>query len=181
MPSTDVLADSSVSGSRFRLSASPSLAHLVSEAAQDIPHPTIPGKTLWQARFDSGPLHGMLDEEAMRVWEDQWGEALVEPEDLDASDSLRVAIKGGMKTNVHGVPVRSAGTSSVGALGSGSDYTVFLQRIGVASSNGGFGSTLSDPVYHYHSVFDSQVWQERYGDPGFHRHVSLFLHARCIV
>ncbi|EJD00928.1 Zn-dependent exopeptidase [Fomitiporia mediterranea MF3/22] len=167
--------DSSVSGSRFRLSASPSLAHLVSGAAKDIPHPTIPGKTLWQARFDSGPLHGAVDEEALCVWEEQWGEPLIEPEDLDDSDSLRIAVKGGSKANADGVPVRSESTS-VGALGSGSDYTVFLQRIGVASTNGGFGSTLSDPVYHYHSVFDSETWQERYGDPGFHRHVAVAKH-----
>jgi hypothetical protein len=37
----------------------------------------------------------------------------------------------------------------------------------------GFGSTHSDPVYHYHSVFDSERWQEVYGDPGFVKHVSL--------
>ncbi|KAF8192452.1 Zn-dependent exopeptidase [Pholiota molesta] len=36
----------------------------------------------------------------------------------------------------------------------------------------GFGGTLSDAPYHYHSIYDSQSWQERYADPGFHRHVS---------
>ena len=39
--------------------------------------------------------------------------------------------------------------------------------------SGGFGSTRSDPVYHYHSVFDSERWQEVYGDPGFVKHVGL--------
>lgn len=80
----------------------------------------------------------------------------------------------------------------VAPLGSGSDYTVFLQRNGVRilphytasyshialqipSGNGGFGSTLHDPVYHYHSVFDSERWQELYADPGFSRHVSFFI------
>ncbi|KAH8113339.1 Zn-dependent exopeptidase [Phellopilus nigrolimitatus] len=167
--------DSSVSGSRLRLSASPSLAHLVSNAARDIPHPTIPGRTLWQARLDSGPLFGTVNEEAMHVWEEQYGTPLLEPGDFAPADSLGTAVKGGLKTDVNGVPVRSASTG-VGALGSGSDYTVFLQRIGVASSNGGFASTLSDPVYHYHSVFDSETWQERYGDPGFHRHVAVAKH-----
>lgn len=38
---------------------------------------------------------------------------------------------------------------------------------------GGFTSTLSDPVYHYHSVFDSERWQEVYGDPGFVKHVCI--------
>jgi N-acetylated-alpha-linked acidic dipeptidase len=47
-----------------------------------------------------------------------------------------------------------------------------LQRLGVASTDMGFGFTLSDPAYHYHSIYDSQLWQEKYADPGFHRHVS---------
>lgn len=37
------------------------------------------------------------------------------------------------------------------ALGSGSDFTVFLQRLGVASMDQGFGGSPSDGVYHYHS------------------------------
>jgi N-acetylated-alpha-linked acidic dipeptidase len=36
-----------------------------------------------------------------------------------------------------------------------------------------FMFTPSDAVYHYHSIYDSQHWQEQYADPGFHRHVSL--------
>ncbi len=39
--------------------------------------------------------------------------------------------------------------------------------------SGGFVSTLSDPVYHYHSVYDSERWQEVYGDPGFVKHVRI--------
>ena len=42
----------------------------------------------------------------------------------------------------------------------------------IASTNEGFGATLHDPVYHYHSVFDSEKWQEEYNDPGFVRHVG---------
>ncbi|KAI6130336.1 hypothetical protein EDD16DRAFT_1853446 [Pisolithus croceorrhizus] len=61
-------------------------------------------------------------------------------------------------------------------LGSGSDYTVFLQYIGVPSAEACFTSTLHDPVYHYHSVFDTQRWQELYGDPTFSRHVAIAKH-----
>jgi N-acetylated-alpha-linked acidic dipeptidase len=64
----------------------------------------------------------------------------------------------------------------VSPLGSGSDYTIFLQYHGVPSTDGGFTSTLHDPVYHYHSIFDSQYWQELYGDPGFSRHVAIAKH-----
>lgn len=39
----------------------------------------------------------------------------------------------------------------VKALGSGSDYTAFLQRYGVASTDMGYGFGPKDPVYHYHS------------------------------
>lgn len=61
----------------------------------------------------------------------------------------------------------------IGPLGSGSDYTVFLQRLGVASSDQGFGNTPTDAPYHYHSIYDSQMWQEVYADPGFHKHVAV--------
>ncbi|KAG2069015.1 Zn-dependent exopeptidase [Suillus decipiens] len=62
-------------------------------------------------------------------------------------------------------------TSRIGPLGSGSDYTVFLQRLGVASSDQGYSNTPTDARYHYHSIYDSQMWQEVYADPGFHKHV----------
>ena len=42
-----------------------------------------------------------------------------------------------------------------------------------------FTFTPTDAVYHYHSIYDSQQWQEVYADPGFHRHVRLL--ARLCV
>ena len=36
-----------------------------------------------------------------------------------------------------------------------------------------FSETLTDARYHYHSIYDSQRWQELYADPGFHRHVAV--------
>lgn len=41
----------------------------------------------------------------------------------------------------------------------------------IASLDEGFGGTPMDAAYHYHSVYDSQRFQELYADPGFHRHV----------
>src|SRR6476620_10625718 len=52
---------------------------------------------------------------------------------------------------------------SVGDLGSGSDYTVFLQHLGVPSTD--VGSTGSYGVYH--SVFDNFHWFKKFGDPNF--------------
>ena len=56
------------------------------------------------------------------------------------------------------------------ALGSGSDFTVFLQHLGVASTNLGYKRSAKDPVYMYHSNYDSFYWMDHFGDPGFHRH-----------
>jgi N-acetylated-alpha-linked acidic dipeptidase len=51
----------------------------------------------------------------------------------------------------------------VSDLGSGSDYTVFLQHLGVPSSD--IGSTGSYGVYH--SAFDNFNWFKKFGDPDF--------------
>ena len=51
----------------------------------------------------------------------------------------------------------------VGDLGSGSDYTVFLQHLGVPATE--IGSTGAYGVYH--SVFDNFNWFKRFGDPDF--------------
>ncbi len=51
------------------------------------------------------------------------------------------------------------------ALGSGSDYTPFLQHLGIASLNIGFGG--EDGGGSYHSIYDSFDHYTRFGDPGF--------------
>ena len=53
-------------------------------------------------------------------------------------------------------------------LGSGSDYTPFLQHLGIASTDMGFGGDYGV----YHSAYDSFYWMDRFGDPGFHYHVA---------
>jgi N-acetylated-alpha-linked acidic dipeptidase len=59
--------------------------------------------------------------------------------------------------------VQTKSDVSVGDLGSGSDYTVFLQHLGVPSTD--IGSTGSYGVYH--SVFDNFNWFKKFGDPDF--------------
>ncbi len=51
----------------------------------------------------------------------------------------------------------------VGDLGSGSDYTAFLQHLGVPSTD--VGST--GPYGVYHSAFDNFNWFKKFGDPDF--------------
>ncbi|KAK8073719.1 hypothetical protein PG994_004618 [Apiospora phragmitis] len=54
----------------------------------------------------------------------------------------------------------------------GSDYTAFVHN-GVGSLDIGSWNGGSDPVYHYHSNFDSYHWMTTYGDPGFVNHKSM--------
>jgi N-acetylated-alpha-linked acidic dipeptidase len=59
----------------------------------------------------------------------------------------------------------------IGALGSGSDYTPFLQHLGIASINLGFGGEDGGGVYH--SVYDSFDHYTRFGDPNFDYGLAL--------
>jgi N-acetylated-alpha-linked acidic dipeptidase len=56
----------------------------------------------------------------------------------------------------------------IGALGSGSDYTPFLQHLGVPSTDFGFNGDYGV----YHSAYDSFYWMDHFGDPGFVYHVA---------
>lgn len=60
----------------------------------------------------------------------------------------------------------------IGVLGSGSDYTAFLHR-GIGSIDIGAGGGRDDPVYHYHSNYDSYHWMANFGDPGFLTHKGI--------
>jgi N-acetylated-alpha-linked acidic dipeptidase len=60
------------------------------------------------------------------------------------------------------------GEARIGALGSGSDYTPFLQHLGIPSTDMGFGGDYGV----YHSAYDSFYWMDHFGDPGFVYHVA---------
>ncbi|CAJ2501280.1 Uu.00g041330.m01.CDS01 [Anthostomella pinea] len=73
--------------------------------------------------------------------------------------------------NMYNVWYEYAG-GSIGVLGSGSDYTAFVHNgVGAIDMSSNPGDT--DPVYHYHSNFDSYHWMTTYGDPGFLAHKSM--------
>ncbi|HET7293333.1 MAG TPA: transferrin receptor-like dimerization domain-containing protein [Vicinamibacteria bacterium] len=65
------------------------------------------------------------------------------------------------------------------ALGSGSDYTPFLQHAGVASLNVGYGD--EDEYGQYHSIYDSLDHYTRFMDPDFAYGVALARSAGRIV
>jgi N-acetylated-alpha-linked acidic dipeptidase len=53
----------------------------------------------------------------------------------------------------------------ISALGSGSDYTAFLDHLGIASLNLGFGGEDNGGVYH--SVYDDFNWYTHFSDTDF--------------
>ncbi|KAI0650552.1 Zn-dependent exopeptidase [Trametes meyenii] len=141
--------DGSAAGSIWLPTGSPSLAHLIRNAALDVAHPTSPNKTLWDARDDVGPFHGPANNDF--------------PEGHLAK--------------------RAAGEDDIGIapLGSGSDFTPFLQRLGVSSMDESFSLTPTDAAYHYHSIYDSETWKETYADPGFEKHVAVAKHLGLVL
>ena len=88
----------------------------------------------------------------------------------DASPELKARAKGA-----------AAGDDlPVGDLGSGSDYTPFVQHLGIASINFGFdGEGQSGGVYH--SAYDTFEHYDRFGDPGFVYDVALAKTAGRLV
>ncbi|KAJ6628922.1 Isocitrate/isopropylmalate dehydrogenase-domain-containing protein [Mycena sp. CBHHK59/15] len=130
-----------------------STAQQQARAGAQVSHPTVAGRSLWDARNDNGPL--------------SVGDAEADPEFLVASEAAETR--------------RLVAKSILPPLGSGSDFTVFLQRIGVASVYEGFSPTRSDAVYHYHSIYDTQRFQELYADPGFHRTTAVAKHIGLLL
>lgn len=114
--------DVSSSGPRAVFRGSPSLAHLIHSAAQSVPHPTDPKRSLWDARDDDGPFTGQ------NVTGTPSTSALIEPEegkdggvDFLKANRLRAEMD------------EDEFSTGVTLLGSGSDFTVFLERLGVSA------------------------------------------------
>ncbi|SCU78379.1 LAME_0A04302g1_1 [Lachancea meyersii CBS 8951] len=62
----------------------------------------------------------------------------------------------------------------IGILGSGTDFAVFQNHLGIASANFKFtGNGEDDAVYQYHTNYDSYTWMERFVDPEYHLHNTM--------
>jgi N-acetylated-alpha-linked acidic dipeptidase len=61
--------------------------------------------------------------------------------------------------------VRQRADMHLGALGSGSDFTPFLQHVGVASLNIGYGGEDGGGIYH--SIYDDFYWYTHFADTTF--------------
>ncbi|KAI0353023.1 Zn-dependent exopeptidase [Trametes cingulata] len=141
--------DGSAAGSPWIPTGSPSLAHLIRDAALALRHPTDANRTLWDARNDLGPFRGPGDSEF-----------------LEAYEAMRRALEDDV---------------GIAPLGSGSDFTPFLQRLGVASMDETFNLSPTDAAYHYHSIYDTEMWKEKYADPGFEKHVAVAKHLGLVI
>ncbi len=87
-----------------------------------------------------------------QTWQDRAREQVPEADLTDAQTGTDVKIA----------------EARIGALGSGSDYTPFLQHLGVPSVDMGFGGDYGV----YHSAYDSFYWMSHFGDPTFAYHVA---------
>src|SRR5512146_2951224 len=126
--------DVAVSGENFGASAVPSLKHFIREVAMAVPSPK--GGTVYDAwRKAPEKRTGPTQEPSSAA--------------LSGSQNRPPAVEGS------GPPV--------GDLGSGSDYTAFLQHLGVPSVD--IGS--SGPYGVYHSTFDDFEYFKRFTDPTF--------------
>ncbi len=84
--------------------------------------------------------------------------------------TLLAADKDSFKSTTNASAVeRQARQVSYDILGSGSDYTVFFNHIGMPSLDAGFDG----PYGVYHSVLDDYFWMSRFGDPGFKYHTAM--------
>ena len=127
--------DVGVAGPRFGASAVPTLKQFVREVAKEVPAAKGPGSV-----YD--------------VWKAQREKEEAERKAKDIADITGSGLR---------VPNARSQDVPVGDLGSGSDYTPFIQHLGVPatdiSSSGDYGV--------YHSVFDNFAWFKMNADPDF--------------
>ncbi len=73
----------------------------------------------------------------------------------------------GKGTNDERNEARTRSDLRIDALGSGSDFTPFLQHAGIASLHLSFGDEASSSAGVYHSAYDDFTWATRFGDTSF--------------
>ena len=72
-----------------------------------------------------------------------------------------------------GKTIADTWSGRIATLGSGSDYTAFQDFLGIPSTDMGFKNGVDDPVWMYHSNYDSFSWMEMYGDRDFIHHEAI--------
>ena len=84
-------------------------------------------------------------------------------------DSIEQQRKNPPGTGRPAPPQDPSGKVPLGALGSGSDFSAFLDHVGIPSVDLGF----TGPYGVYHSIYDDFYWMKQFGDPTFSYHATL--------
>jgi N-acetylated-alpha-linked acidic dipeptidase len=144
--------DVGVSGPHFDAAAVPSLKQFVREVTKEVPSPK--GGTVYD--------QWKTDQSTRRNPGKGAGKGMDMGEDL--ADDLASPLAARQTSSNSRSPQSSADHDiHIGTLGSGSDYTPFIQHLGVPSTD--IGS--EGPYGVYHSVFDNYNWFIKFADPTF--------------
>ncbi|MBI4463058.1 MAG: M28 family metallopeptidase [Acidobacteria bacterium] len=98
---------------------------------------------------------------------DPRGGSILERANQQLHERLRRQVVPGRAPGDSGKPIAER-EIEIGNLGSGSDYTAFLDHLGIPSTDFGFGGDYGV----YHSIFDNHRWMKEFGDPEFRYHVA---------
>ena len=100
-------------------------------------------------KFINGVAKDIQDpEKHISVWQRDW--------------DLRIRLA---KTPAERQALRQSTDLKIGALGSGSDYTVFLDHLGIASLDLSYGGESGGGIYH--SIYDDFYWYTHFDDTHF--------------
>ena len=117
---------------------------------------------------------GFLDAEGSHQWQSLVSQVAADVKDPQTGASVldraranvrATAFEGGRVNEAALAAAETGGDMPLGALGSGSDYSAFLQHLGVPSLNIGFGGE-NESAGSYHSIYDSYDHFVRFDDPG---------------
>ena len=111
----------------------------------------------------SHALEPLMDEIAKTVMDPQTNVSIFERR--KANDAISATNTGAKEKIINEKELK------LGAMGSGSDYSSFIQHAGVPSLNLGFSGEGSGGEYH--SIYDSYYDFTTFKDPGFHYEVAL--------
>ena len=93
-------------------------------------------------------------------------DAVIDPE---TGKSIAAATRSAGPRAASALPTATGNDLVNNRLGSGSDYTVFLNFLGVPVIDMSF----TGPYGVYHSAYDNHLWMAKFGDPGFRYHAVM--------
>ncbi len=138
--------DSAVGGTSLEMSGIPSIRDLLLESAATVTDPR-----------SNKTLRDMWLAKSKAAW------AADEPVILD--DSLW---KNAAQTKSSQRDDGGRFSPKLGDLGSGSDYTAYVDHLGIPAADVDFGGRYGV----YHSIYDNFFWMEKFGDPEFVQHAT---------